>query len=149
MITVTKEVTWEMAHRLAFHQGLCRNLHGHSYKLQVTFCGTRNDNGMVIDFGCISKMLKKIAEYHDHACMLNMHEESDVAIAKVLKKYGLKVIEFVAEPTAENMITIIGQIIKSYIECDKATGSKDWDNIALSKIRLYETATSYAEVIYG
>ena len=36
LIRVTKEFCFEMAHLLTEYDGLCRNIHGHSYKLAVT-----------------------------------------------------------------------------------------------------------------
>ena len=34
---VAKRFRWEGAHRLPWHAGLCRHLHGHSYALTVVF----------------------------------------------------------------------------------------------------------------
>jgi 6-pyruvoyltetrahydropterin/6-carboxytetrahydropterin synthase len=48
--SVTCTFTFEAAHRLAWHPGKCRNLHGHSYCLDVTVAGPLDDNGVVIDF---------------------------------------------------------------------------------------------------
>ncbi len=47
---VTCTFTFEAAHRLAWHTGKCRNLHGHSYRLDVTVAGPLDPNGVVIDF---------------------------------------------------------------------------------------------------
>lgn len=33
---VTKEITFDVAHILSYYEGKCANLHGHTYKLQVT-----------------------------------------------------------------------------------------------------------------
>ena len=33
---VTKEITFDVAHMLSYYEGRCANLHGHTYKLQVT-----------------------------------------------------------------------------------------------------------------
>jgi len=55
-IRVTKEFRFEAAHALTGYDGVCKNIHGHSYELSVTLTGNpihRNDspkNGMVIDF---------------------------------------------------------------------------------------------------
>ena len=38
-IRVTKQFGFEMSHALFNYDGLCRSIHGHSYKLQVTVCG--------------------------------------------------------------------------------------------------------------
>jgi 6-pyruvoyltetrahydropterin/6-carboxytetrahydropterin synthase len=38
-IRLTKEFRFEMAHALWNYDGLCKNLHGHSYILNVTVIG--------------------------------------------------------------------------------------------------------------
>ena len=65
VIRVTKEFRFEMAHALWNYDGPCRNVHGHSYILYVTFAGEpvndpeSNRNGMVIDFGDLKKLVRK------------------------------------------------------------------------------------------
>ena len=55
-IRVTKSFSFETGHALYGYDGLCKNVHGHSYKLYVTVIGNPIDdknhvkNGMVIDF---------------------------------------------------------------------------------------------------
>jgi len=39
MIRITKEFKFEMAHALHGYDGLCKNIHGHSYKLWVSIRG--------------------------------------------------------------------------------------------------------------
>ncbi|MDR0941133.1 MAG: 6-carboxytetrahydropterin synthase, partial [Bacteroidales bacterium] len=41
-VRITKEFTFDMAHALFEYDGLCRNIHGHTYKLQVTLKGEVN-----------------------------------------------------------------------------------------------------------
>ena len=59
IIRITKEFQFEMAHALVGYDGPCKNIHGHSYKLDVTVKGmvkngtSDSDEGMVIDFGII------------------------------------------------------------------------------------------------
>ena len=36
MITVTKTVKFDAAHVLTNHQGLCKNLHGHTYRVDIS-----------------------------------------------------------------------------------------------------------------
>ena len=56
MTTVTKLFEFEACHHLPHYDGACHNLHGHSYKLEVTVSGqvSKNENdpkcGMIIDF---------------------------------------------------------------------------------------------------
>ena len=39
MIRITKEFKFEMVHALHAYDGLCKNIHGHSYQLWVTIRG--------------------------------------------------------------------------------------------------------------
>ena len=39
-IRITKEFKFETGHALYGYDGLCKNVHGHSYKLSVTVSGT-------------------------------------------------------------------------------------------------------------
>ena len=47
---VTCTFSFEAAHRLPWHPGKCRNLHGHSYRLDVSVEGPLDANGVVLDF---------------------------------------------------------------------------------------------------
>lgn len=67
---VTKRFTFEASHKLLYHQGKCRKLHGHSYKVEVTFEGPVHDPlsrapdaGMVMDFGDIGTYWEKYLEH--------------------------------------------------------------------------------------
>ena len=77
-IRVTKSFGFETGHALYGHDGLCKNIHGHSYKLYVTVIGKPiNDvnqakNGMVIDFKDLKTIVKsEIVDVFDHAMVLN------------------------------------------------------------------------------
>ena len=39
-IRITKSFSFETGHALYGYDGLCKNVHGHSYKLDVTVIGT-------------------------------------------------------------------------------------------------------------
>jgi 6-pyruvoyltetrahydropterin/6-carboxytetrahydropterin synthase len=55
-IRITKEFDFEAAHALDGYNGKCKDIHGHSYHLEMTFIGTPksevglSDCGMVVDF---------------------------------------------------------------------------------------------------
>ena len=140
-IRVTKIFMFEMAHALEKYNGPCRNIHGHSYRLEVTVSGypeknaNSPKNGMVIDFGD----LKKIVETHiiskfDHAIVLSKHAEEKIINA--LNDNQQKIVLTDYTPTSENLLldfveTLHGQLnIKSN---------------RLDRVILSETASSYAE----
>jgi 6-pyruvoyltetrahydropterin/6-carboxytetrahydropterin synthase len=56
---ITKKFRLEAAHKLVNYHGKCENLHGHSYVLEVTFSGEPKENGMIIDFEEIKKIVNE------------------------------------------------------------------------------------------
>ena len=54
-IRITKIFTFDSAHQLEDYEGKCRQLHGHTYKLEVTVKGEMGENGMVFDFSILKK----------------------------------------------------------------------------------------------
>ncbi len=139
-IRVTKRFNWEMAHALYNYDGLCRNVHGHSYIMYATIIGEpindENDkkNGMVIDFGDFKKIVKdNIVDKFDHSLVINQKEKHD----DFLKIDGLfnRLIVLDYQPTCELMVIDFAQRIIENLP----------KGIKLHSLRLYETATSYAE----
>lgn len=143
MIRLTKIFTFETAHALWGYDGKCKNIHGHSYKLYVTVKGEPcNDihhvkNGMVMDFGELKSIVKKlIINPLDHAIILNAETEHK-QLGEQLQNQGHKVIFMNCQPTCENMLMDFAEKIQSELP----------ENILLAKLKLYETETSYGEWI--
>jgi 6-pyruvoyltetrahydropterin/6-carboxytetrahydropterin synthase len=139
-IRITKKFNFEMAHALYNYDGLCRNIHGHTYLLEVTLQGENYKNpgqpkdGMVMDFGMLKKLVKnKIVHVFDHALLVNslFPPEHIEAFKKATER--LIVVDF--QPTSENMVVYFAQILQPELP----------ENVTLFSIRLFETATSYAE----
>jgi 6-pyruvoyltetrahydropterin/6-carboxytetrahydropterin synthase len=64
---VTRRFTFEAAHQLDWHSGACKNLHGHSYRLEVTVSGPLTDDGIVIDFADLSEVVQReVLDRFDH-----------------------------------------------------------------------------------
>ena len=130
---IAKEFHWEMGHRLPEHFGLCKNIHGHSYKMIVEFEGDLDEQGMVIDFYDVEKIINPIIEKLDHAFMV---KDDDKLTLEFLEKLDSKkvVVNFFA--TVENICNYISdKIIKSNLP----------KNIKFINVRVYETAEDYAE----
>ena len=138
MIRITKEFKCEMAHALYNYDGLCKNIHGHSYRLWVTIKGNvqKEDkhvkNGMVLDFSDLKEIVKsKIVNKYDHSLVLN----SNSPHAKIDFTAFDKVFYLPYQPTSENLVFDFAKIIQDQLP----------NNIILHKVVLSETATSYAE----
>jgi 6-pyruvoyltetrahydropterin/6-carboxytetrahydropterin synthase len=140
-IRITKQFSFETGHALYGYDGLCRNVHGHSYKLSVTVIGepitdpTHVKLGMVIDFGDLKKIVKEeIVDKFDHATVFNKNTPH-VELAKELSDRGHKVILAHYQPTSENMVIDFANKIKARLP----------QNISLHSLKLQETETSFAE----
>jgi 6-pyruvoyltetrahydropterin/6-carboxytetrahydropterin synthase len=111
--TVTRAFTFEAAHRLPWHQGACRELHGHGYRLEVSVAGRVGDNGIVIDFDELGAVVnREIIGRYDHRYLNDVLDN----------------------PTAE----LIAADAWKHLE---AAG------LDLVRVRLWETADCYAEVV--
>jgi 6-pyruvoyltetrahydropterin/6-carboxytetrahydropterin synthase len=82
LTSVTCTFTFEAAHRLPWHTGKCRNLHGHSYRLDVTVAGPLDGNGVVIDFDELREIVDRtvIAAWDHH----DLNEVLDNPTAELL-----------------------------------------------------------------
>lgn len=126
-VSVTKIFEFEAAHRLPDYDGACKNLHGHSYKLEVEVSGyTDKVTGMIIDF----KIFKKIVE----DAVLYKYDHSNLN-------------DFFSMPTAENMVVSIAKNLSEIINfIQPGKPSKGFSGMSVVRVRLWETSTSYAEV---
>src|SRR4051812_43083019 len=66
-VQVTKAFSFDAAHQLPWHEGKCRQLHGHTYRLEVSVAGPVDENGIVVDFDDLSTVVKRsIVSKFDH-----------------------------------------------------------------------------------
>jgi len=140
IIRVTKSFGFEMAHVLSNYAGPCKNVHGHSYKLFVTMSGVpvqdakNPSNGMVIDFSDIKKIVEKeIISVFDHSFVVSKNHNPEITDTFVNLFGNTIIVDY--QPTCENLVAdFVSRIIPHLPE-----GTK------LFSLKLYETATSYAE----
>ncbi|MGV9013520.1 MAG: 6-pyruvoyl trahydropterin synthase family protein [Flavobacteriales bacterium] len=138
-VRVTKRFYFEMAHALRCHDGLCAQIHGHSYVLDVTLIGDPREepdhakDGMVIDFSELKQIVNKaVVEHYDHALVLH---ENDRAQASSGHELFSRTRFTPWQPSCENVLLDIVERLQ------KALPEKD----PLHSVRLQETATSWAE----
>ena len=130
---IAKEFRWEMGHRLPEHFGLCKNIHGHSYKMLVEFEGELDKNEMVIDYYDVEKMINPLIEKLDHAFMVN---KNDNMVLEFLEKINSKKVVIDFNATAENIcLYLLNEIKKVPLSA----------NLSSVKVRVYETEFDYAE----
>ncbi len=139
-IRITKEFKFEMAHALMNYDGLCKNVHGHSYQLKITVIGQPNmekghpKHGMVMDFGDLKRIVKDhIVDVFDHALVLNSAMPAEVG--EQLKASFEKVILLDYQPTSELMVIDFAKRLQANLP----------ESVKLVSVLLRETVTSYAE----
>jgi len=128
-----------MAHALKGYDGLCRNIHGHSYELLVTISGVPVSDtssvklGMVMDFGDLKKIVRKsIIDEFDHALVLSRESSND--FKSDVEMFG-RTILVDYQPTSENMLIDFVSRLKTQLPA----------KVKLHHLLLRETVTSYAE----
>jgi 6-pyruvoyltetrahydropterin/6-carboxytetrahydropterin synthase len=138
VVRITKEFKFEMAHALYGYDGLCANIHGHSYKLWVTVKGeVKNENGhtkdgMLMDFTDLKSIVKpEIVDKYDHSLVLNANSpHADLDLSTFNKVYYLNY-----QPTSENLVLDFANFIQKQLP----------DGVDLLKVVLSETVSSFAE----
>jgi 6-pyruvoyltetrahydropterin/6-carboxytetrahydropterin synthase len=134
---ISKEFRWEMGHRLPFHEGLCKNLHGHSYKMVVEITGEINESGMIIDFYDLAIAVKPIIGELDHAFLC---WENDNDVKEFLEKHNLKRVIVSYHSTVENICNdICRRIYNSLIKLKS-------NNFHELCVRIFESPNASAEM---
>ncbi|MBO6121023.1 MAG: 6-carboxytetrahydropterin synthase QueD [Kiritimatiellae bacterium] len=134
MITVTKTIRFDAAHVLTNHQGLCKNLHGHTYRVDVSVAqGDGDTRDMVIDFKDLKRIASEVVcERFDHAFIYNTESAGEREIAAVVEKNGMRTVAIPFRSTAENLARMFFGELKALIP-------------GLSAVKVWETADSCAE----
>ena len=132
--TVTKTVRFDAAHVLTNHKGLCKNLHGHTYRVDVSASGVCDADGdMVIDFKDLKAIVAElICERFDHAFIYNTGSEGERGIAEAVERCGMRVAAIPFRSTAENLARHFFGIVKPRVP-------------GLCAVKVWETADSCAE----
>ena len=141
IIRLTKEFTFEAAHMLEGYDGLCREIHGHSYKLFVTVKGEPESDssspklGMVMDFGDLKRIVnEQIVGRLDHSFMMRNTLAAEDILTQLSYRFA-KIVLTDYQPTCENMLSDFAERLLGALP----------ENIELCSLRLHETASSYAE----
>ena len=131
-----------MGHRVTNHKSKCSSLHGHRYKIEVgvddklvTKRGA-SDEGMVIDFGDLKKVLvDRIDRHYDHGFVI---WEKDPMAPFLRKDKKTKLVEVSFIPTAENLASLWGEAVKDALRRK---------GIKMQYLKVWETPTSTATYV--
>lgn len=111
----------------------CKNLHGHTFTVDIEVEGEINgETGMVVDFGEVKSAAKETLEDWDHKIIVPKGKRDMIEIGGPFN-CQLKIIE--GEPTTENIANEIAKEISKKL--DRPT-----------KVKVYEGKRNYAIGIY-
>ena len=131
---IAKQFTWEMGHRLPFHDAGCANIHGHSYTMWVELEGSLDSNGMLMDYGIMKQHIQPIVKELDHSFIC---DENDDVMAPFLKTTPFKTVYVPFTTTAEHLAEYLLERIWDALE--------SYGHISAITVRLQETLNSSAE----
>lgn len=139
-VQVTKNIKWEMGHRLSLHKGKCHNIHGHSYRASVLVEAKGFDeNGMVTDFYNYKPLKEWVDVNFDHAFMINSNDPIKDRITSLAEEFNMKLVLVNFEPTAENIAKTI--LIQAYKYFDGRVGDSSKEHSYFVKqVQVWETA---------
>jgi 6-pyruvoyltetrahydropterin/6-carboxytetrahydropterin synthase len=134
---VAKQFRWEAAHRLPWHQGGCRHLHGHSYRMFVELTGPADERGLLVDFKELKAWMSPLVSAWDHATIV---DERDVELLEVVREHGWNHAVLPYDTTAENLCRYAAEWLTE--------ARKDrLRDLGVTRVvtRIAETETCYAE----
>lgn len=132
--TIAKDFIWNMSHRLTFHDGLCKHIHGHTYKMTVILEGETDKYGMVMDYYDVEKIVKPEVDKLDHAFICS---KDDDLMINFLKENNFRYVVMDDFTTAENLCTYFMKKYKNEF--------KKFSNIDTLTIKVFETFDVFAE----
>lgn len=155
MMSVTKIMTTETAHRLCNYAGKCAHIHGHSYRWEVTVSrddGEVQENGILIDFADLKVAMKTaIFNSFDHALVLwkgdPLQEYAWQMISSEQSMFSKaadgetpqNIFWFEENPTAENF----AEYAAKEVQRELLTFQPCF--YVVQRVRVWETANSYGE----
>jgi len=105
------------AHQLRGYEGRCKDLHGHTWKIEVTLQSDKLDAiGMIADFKVMKKLLKEVLDPIDHVYLNDLPYFKDV------------------NPTTENLAQYIYREFSKAVRPLKLKQVEVWESESASSI---------------
>jgi len=132
--TITRVIEFDAGHRVLGHEGKCKHLHGHRYRVELTVEAPKLDPlGRVIDFSCLKEIVGGWVDREwDHNMLLR---SDDPLIESGLLTRAPYI--FDSNPTAENMAQELFRIARSLLSSD----------LSVVRVRVYETPNCWADAV--
>lgn len=99
MYELTIKSHFDAAHALRGYPGECRNLHGHTWDVEVTVAAAELDEiGIVYDFKLLKNDLEHVLDPYDHAYLNDVDPFTEIS------------------PTAENLARVIYERLAAVVD---------------------------------
>lgn len=144
---VCKTIDIENGHMLSKHPDACRFPHGHTRKIEFVLESDELDGReMVCDFKIIKDIMGAHLDTLDHALCVNTE---DAAYAELRARYGERIVPFEGQdPTTEVLARRIYDVCAEGLAAYARREDTRYTlrpAVRLVKVRVWETATSWAE----
>ena len=108
-LTVSQD--FDAAHYLSGYSGNCANIHGHTWKVEITIAGSQLDSiGMLVDFRDIRTELTAVLDQFDHVLINEVPPFDKI------------------NPTSENLASFIYQHMKGQFAGYRLESVKVWES---------------------
>jgi 6-pyruvoyltetrahydropterin/6-carboxytetrahydropterin synthase len=122
MYEISVEESFAAGHSLRGYEGKCERVHGHNYRVRVTFEGEQLDSrGLLLDFSEVKRLMRGLIERWDHRFL------NDVPPFDVLN------------PSAENMAKYFYEELARGLQA----GAREVP-ICVAEVKIWETDTATA-----
>jgi 6-pyruvoyltetrahydropterin/6-carboxytetrahydropterin synthase len=119
-----------------------KNIHGHSYKVEILLESKFLDNGdMVLDFGLFKPYIKDIIDSFDHSIIYWKKEDLDYI--QFVHKYSQRWIELPFNPSAEQLSKLFFMLCAVILGKTKLNNNEQ--DVRLHSVIVHETDTGYAQ----
>jgi 6-pyruvoyltetrahydropterin/6-carboxytetrahydropterin synthase len=142
--TIRRWVETDTGHRVPNHASKCAHLHGHRYRFEAEVAGDlvttsgASDEGMVVDFGDISRILNEhVHDVVDHAFLVHEEDEAGRAACAAMGD-GHRTVVLPFPPTAEHLAAWC------FHRVDAALRATYGDRLTLVAFHVRETPKSWA-----
>lgn len=142
------EESFDSSHYLKGHNGKCRNLHGHRWRIKYglkaqSLIEEGSSKGMIIDFSDIKSIIKDYFNLFDHALILTDEDgnfdEKELNFIKACEDMNFRIIRVPYRSTAENMSKYFFEEIENLL----STKIKD-KNFTVHYVTVFETPNNAA-----
>ncbi|MGB9769588.1 MULTISPECIES: 6-carboxytetrahydropterin synthase QueD [Caldisericum] len=116
MFLLSREFSFDAAHRVIDYHGKCENMHGHTYHLVVTITGDLKDDGMVLDFSILKQIVQdKVISILDHKYLNEMFENPTTELVaqwifntldNAFREFGCSVFEIILYEGDNNRVVV-------------------------------------------